>query len=95
MTKIISEEEFVKIIGKHIGVIDDDYKRLKCDIEKISLSLNSLQYMELIVTIESELSIEIPDYFLAINCFQSIDRLYLIVRDILEGGEIHEETKKS
>lgn len=58
----------------------------------IAESISSVEFVSLLVELESEFSIEFPDYYISLDILESLDYLEKIILDLIEKGEdyIHE-----
>ncbi|MGN7401943.1 phosphopantetheine-binding protein [Cytobacillus praedii] len=75
----IKEKIFLLLSNKGCGVFSVDYVSEEKTL--IDLGFDSLRFMELVVQIEEEFSIEIPDHFLEISPETTVNDVIHVVRD--------------
>lgn len=78
------ENEIRKLIITILELSDD----CELDNELKNIGLNSINFIRLIISIEKEFCIEIPDEFLTIEKVSTINELTLLVRDVIGKGDL-------
>jgi acyl carrier protein len=76
------DERVRKLVGDH-GKLDLDASRLSTDTDLYELGLTSFATVQLMLALEEEFGVEIPDRFLNRKTFQSIGAMIGVVASLL------------
>ncbi len=76
----ITKEKIVEIVNSALGA-----SLTKTGESLIPLGLDSIKFIQLVVTLEEEFDCEIPDSRLMLNQMDNIDKIYAVLTEACEG----------
>lgn len=80
------QEKILKIVNESIEDTEINLDQLETDLSE--LGMDSLTFIRIVVTLEEEFDIEVPDEFLLISEMNTIQKIIKIISSVLEGEEL-------